>query len=261
MVFPEDEFDKSVANQEVELPEKEPVVTRLVSSSALSTNVETWQLSRFDSEVSKKPNDSSNPPSQEDRQGVQAQREPELKKQAELLKKEAYEKAYRQGYEEGMQQGAETGREEAKALVLHENSEALTPKLEQLDALLSTLSTPYEKLEQQVFSELTDLALHIAQQVIQQEVQQHQAWLVDTVQQAIMALPDDSKRFIVELHPEDLSFLNTLENPLVETWSLKANEALLQGSCCVKKGDSSVLKSWKTRFDEIAQQLRTKKST
>lgn len=241
---------------------EEPALTRLVSSEGFaSSKVKTWQLNCFDVN---EPEKTDEIPEALYRQ-VQAKIEPELKQQAELLKKEAYDSAYKIGHDEGFLEGAEKGRIEAKEIALQESREALSLKTAQLDTLLCMLKQPYGQLEEQVLSELTGLALHVAHSVIQKELLHHKEWVFESVQEAIKALPDDST-YLIELHPDDLISLKALEaqdgtehhtdhHAIVSQWNIKENTALLQGTCLLKQGNSSVLNCWQARFDDIAKAL------
>lgn len=238
----------------VDEKQEEMSLTRLVSSEGLATSkIETWPLNRFDLSEPQKNAEIS----EELYQQVQKKIEPELKQQAELLKKEAYDEAYQKGYQEGFAEGSEKGREEAKELALQTHNEALSIKLTQFDALLSVLKQPYEQLEIQVLSELTDLALHVAHQVTQKEVFSHKEWVMEAIQEAIKSLPDDHEDFFIELSTQDFELLQSLEHPTAAQWDLKVNTSLDQGNCIVKQGNSSVLNSWKARFEELSGQLST----
>ncbi|VAW48531.1 hypothetical protein MNBD_GAMMA04-1540 [hydrothermal vent metagenome] len=242
----------------VEEKPEEPVLTRLLSSDGLATSkIETWQLNQFEQFDLNKPEETAEVSEALYRQ-VKQEIEPELKQQAELLKKEAYDLAYQKGYQEGFSEGSEKGRSEAKELALQAHKEALTEKLTELDALLSIFKQPYEQLENQVFSELTDLALHVAYQVTQKEISVDKTWVLEAVQEAVNTLPDDSKDFLIELSSEDLSLLQSLDHPMVAQWNLKLNASLAQGVCVVKQGNSSVLNSWKARFDGLSNQILTR---
>jgi len=247
----------TVKDELVDEKQEAPILTRLVSSDGLaSSKIEAWQLSQFEQFDACKPEVDPEISAELYRQ-IQQKIEPELKQQAELLKKEAYDVAYQKGYQEGFDEGSEKGRVEAKELALKSHDEALSTTVTQLDALLSIFKQPYAQLETQVLSELTDLALHIAHEVTKKEVSAHKEWVLEAVQEAIQVLPDESKAFFIELSLEDFELLQSLESPMVAQWDLKVNNTLEQGTCLVKQGNSSVLNSWKARFDEVANQLLT----
>lgn len=235
--------------------QEEPVLTRLVSSEGLSaSSIEAWQVSQFEQFDVTEP-EISPEISEELYQQVQQKIEPELKQQAELLKKEAYDLAYQKGYQEGFSEGAEKGKVEAKELALQASNEALSVKLAEMDALLVMLKQPYEQLEESVVMELTELALHVAERVLHKNISEDKEWVLKAVQEAILALPEDADAFSVGLSADDLALLQSLDHPMVAQWDLKVNPALEQGVCVVKQGNSSVLNSWKARFEDVSSQL------
>lgn len=245
-----------------------PVLTRLVSSDGFANaTVETWQPNRFDLNEPHEKREVSEPSNVQAESASEETTEVDIKaetQKAEILTKEAYELAskegYQSGFEKGLSEGAEQGRTEAKALSLQVNDEALSPKLAQLDAFLLLLKQPYDQLEKQVFLELTEFALHIAERVIQKEVSANEEWVFEAIQEAIKTLPDESKPFSIELHPEDLEALNTLNHSAIEAWKLVENPTFLQGTCLVKQENSSVLNSWKNRFDDVVKHLNNSPS-
>ncbi len=245
-----------------------PVLTRLVSSDGFANStVETWQPNRFDLKESHKKKEDSEPSNIQAESVLEDAAEVDIKaetQKVEILTKEAYELAsqegYQVGFEKGLSEGAEQGRTEAQALALQVNDEALSPKLAQLDALLLLFKQPYGQLEKQVFSELTEFALHIAERVTQKEVSANKEWVFEAIKEAIKTLPDESKAFSIELHPEDLEALNALNHSAMENWELVENPTLLQGTCLVKQENSSVLNSWKNRFDDAVKHLNNNPS-
>ena len=247
---------------------EEPVLTRLVSADGFeSSKIETWQPNRFDLNAPKEEvgggEKNHTHEGLESEEGIESNVKSEAKLEAqqkvEIFKKETYDLAYKEGYQSGLEQGinegAEQGRMEAKELALKESRDVLSPKLVELDALLLMLKQPYNQLEKQVFSELTELALHVAQTVIKKEVSAHKEWVLEAIEEAVYALPDEAKSFSIELHPEDLVVLKALNHAPASEWDVTENNALLQGTCLVKQGNSSVLNSWKTRFDDVAGHL------
>ena len=239
------------------LPE-EPVVTKLISSKDQAIPpVEAWQLSRFDQKEKAEEAVISERVSKE----VQKQIEPELQKRAELLKKDAYDSAYQQGYEAGFSAGTEDGRAEAKAKEEEAQKEAFTPKLEQVLELISGLEMPYKDIQNQVLSELVDLSLHVAHEVIQKELSGNKEWLLKAIQDAVKVLPDDSLPYSVELNPTDIALLEEGASPSLSDYQLKPNSTVLPGTCLVQQQNTSILNSWKERFDEASSSLTSKASS
>ncbi|NPA71727.1 MAG: hypothetical protein GXO35_02740 [Gammaproteobacteria bacterium] len=231
--------------------EDEPVLTKLLSSGD-SPEVETWQLSGFRSDQPKV----SLKRASEEVVAVEQATSSALKQQAELLKKEAFDQAHKEGYEAGLAKGVEAGREEARLAALEELRAEFSPKLSQFDQILSLLSDPYHKLEQQVLSELVDLSLHAAEKVIKQAVLHNSDWLLEAVVEAVKVLPDEVNSVQVQLHPEDLDTLALIESPLAVEWALKPNSDIVPGTCLVSYQNSSVINSWIDRFEEVSASLK-----
>ncbi len=234
---------------------EEVVITKLVSSASLkSPQVETWKMNSFNQEVT----DSSNEFSEEILQKAEQMLQPELQRQAELLKKEAYDTAYQKGYEEGFSKGSEEGLEHGRTQGLEEQVQIFAPKLIQFDQLLEMLQAPYQKVEKQALSDLVTLGLYVAEQVIKSEISQNKEWILEAVQEAVKLLPEDVEVIKVELHPSDLALLKQLQPTMDEQWQLRENPELVLGSCLIKQQNSSVLNSWRDRFDEISEDLKSR---
>ncbi len=253
---------------------EEPVLTRLVSAEGFeSAKLETWQPNRFDLNTSKEeiggeenahPNKEEASSEARGVSSVSSESKHQSQQKVEILKKEAYDSAYKEGYqsgfEQGLNEGAEQGRMEAKELALKKSRDALSSKLSELDALLLILNQPYHQIEKQVFSELTELALHVAQTVIKKELREHKEWILEAIEEAIHALPNETHSFSIELNPEDLVTLKSLNHAPASEWRVTENSTLLRGTCLVKQGNSSVLNSWKTQFDDVVAHLDSSNS-
>ena len=233
----------------------EPVLTKLVSSSSVqSPKIETWQMHDFNQSTT-----TSVPEFSEDiLQKAEQRLRPELQKQAELLKKDAYDAAYKEGYQAGLTKGLDDGLEQGRNQGLEEQNQVFAPKLIQFEQILEMLQAPYQKIEKQALSDLVALGLHITKQVIKTEVAQNKEWILKAIEEAVQLLPDDSVAIKVELHPEDLQLLLQLKPEITNQWQLKANAELVLGTCLIKQENSSVLNSWQDRFDEISNDLQSR---
>mgnify|MGYP000556084886 CR=1 FL=1 len=232
--------------------EAEPVLTKLVSSSSVqSPKIETWQMHSFNQKAAESPPEFS----EEVLLKAEERLQPALKKQADLLKKDAYDAAYKEGYKAGLEKGLDEGLDKGCAQGLEKQVQIFAPKLLQFEQILEMLENPYEKIEKQALSDLVGLSLHIAKQVIKAEVAQDKEWVLKAVQESVQLLPDDSIAIKVELHPDDLQLLIEFKPEITDQWQLKANAELVLGTCLIKQQNSSVLNSWQNRFDEISNDL------
>lgn len=246
--------ERSAEIEEVSKPvEEEPVVTKLVQSSELDSPViEPWKLSSFEQEESAS---AASELSEEVYLQMQKALEPKLQQQAEVLKQEAYDKAYQKGYEEGLIQGQQEGEKKGEAQAKAEVLASLEPKLENFSSIIDSLQKPYDLLEQRLYSELVDFALHIAKTVVHKSVAEQKDWIIDAVQQSVATLPESNSEINVYLHPDDLAFIQISRPSISESWQLHESANVAAGTCIVKQDYSTVLNSWEARFDEIAEQI------
>lgn len=238
-----------------EEPVDEPAVAKLISAKEVELpTAKPWQMSSFD-QVEK---ERKSKVTQEVYQEIKNKMEPEIVKQAELVKKEAYEKAYQEGYEAGYQSGAELGKQEAAEQERIAQNEAFAPKIVQMEELISAMELPYQSLQTEVFEQLANLAVHIAKQVVEKEVATHPEWIVDAIQNAVKVLPDDETPFVVEVSPADYQFLQSQPQTIDSLGSLKQNPELAQGVCTVKQANSSIVNDWRERMTEVMADLESK---
>lgn len=242
-----DATDKTVNQEEQELK-----LAKLVQASDLETSVRAWKMSSFAEEA---PQSNIQNLSSEVLYKMQEAMRPTLKKQAELLKKEAYDEAFKKGYEEGLQKGLDEGRAQGESAAKEEINAKVSPKIEQFEKVLASLEKPYQMLESKLYHEMVDLALHISQTVLAKSVAEHQDWVLEAVQNAVAQLPESKSEINIYLHPDDLAFLQISKPAIGEKWQLHENPNLNIGSCVVKQDHSSVINDWKARFSEVVEQL------
>ena len=232
--------------------EDEPKLAKLVQSTDLKQPVEAWKLTSFAEDENKSAMQNL---SAEVLEKMQLAMQPEVEQQAELIKKEAYEKAFQQGYDEGLEKGLNEGKTSGEAEARAQIQTALEPKLEQFDAVLQSLKKPYELIESKLYSELVELAVHVAETVVSKSIAENREWIIESVNKAVAKLPDSESDISVFLNPEDLAFIQISKPNSFEKWKLNENANIPVGSCIVKQDHSSVINDWKARFTEISEQL------
>ncbi|WP_040725676.1 FliH/SctL family protein [Thiomicrorhabdus sp. Kp2] len=244
--------DESKQTPKFEANETEPAVAKLLQSSELKApNIETWKLSSFEEVEALNEKKLSD----EAYQRIQQEMQPQIQKQAELLKQEAYDKAFEKGYQEGLLKGQEEGKRQGESEAKAEVMETLQPKLAQFDSILSTLNKPFESLEQKIYAELVGFALHVAKTVIKRDVTSDKEWVLNTIKESVLALPESSSEINIYLHPDDLAFIQISQPSISEKWSLHENSHVEVGTCIVKQDYSTILNSWIARYDDIAEQV------
>lgn len=244
-------MDEHTVNAEKGFQEEAIPVTKLVQSSDLkSPSIEPWKLSSFELDEQIE----STKMSEEVYEKLHREIEPEIQKQAELIKKEAYDSAFEKGYQEGLQKGLDEGLKQGELEARAKVMETIEPKIEQFDSILSALHKPFDSLENQLYSELVDFALHVAQTVIKKNVIDDKDWVLKAVQESVEQLPESSSKINVYLHPDDLAFLQISKPSISEKWQLHESHNVEQGTCLVKQDYSTILNSWIARFEEIVEQ-------
>lgn len=166
-------------------------------------------------------------------------------------KEEGFSQGYSQGRDQGYQDGLQQGQAEGKKLGYAEGEQLLRDQLNQLQALFNQLQMPLTKLDEQVEQSLLDLALAMAEAVIQVEVKTNHAVLLQTLRQAIDALPHQTKNIRILLNPQDLEVVHqhfSAEEIEQRGWQLQQEPALNQGDCRIDAGDSTVERQLKTRI-------------
>lgn len=232
--------------------EPETVAKLIPSSEVAEPEIQTWPLNNLVRDADQKVKDQE--------QAVYSQLEkklqPEIKRQTEILKKEAYESAKKEGFDAGYNEGKKLGEQEARDIALAESETKLNEQLERLESLLSSLEAPYKLLESQVFEHLSSLALHVAQEVIQQQISQKPEWVMKTIQEAIDALGDDLSPLEITLNPEDYVLIQSMKSSFLDSWKVKMSDKVDAGTCQVKQHNSSIEHNWKNRFESMSVKLQ-----
>lgn len=138
------------------------------------------------------------------------------------------------GYNEGFAKGYAEGKQAAAEELEHDR--------EHMQMLLNFLSRPVENLEQQVESELLELSIAIAKQILKREVTLEPMHLMGLIRTAVARLPAAESEVTVQLNPEDAKIIRKAlqkpENP--QRWKIIEDPGLNQGSCNVNSDSSFV---------------------
>lgn len=238
-----------VDRQDDEAPQE---VASIISAAEVSTpEIQTWSLSDFANDVDLE----TQAREREVYSQIEKKLQPEIDRQTEVLKKEAYEEAQKAGFDAGYTEGKKLGEQEAKDIALAEAEAQLSEKIASLESLITSLNAPYKLIETQVFEHLSSLALHIAEEVIQQQITDKPEWIMQTIHQAIEILNDDLSPLEILLHPTDYELLESVQTGFSDHWSVKASDKISVGTCQVKQGFSSIEHNWKNRFESMSVKL------
>jgi flagellar assembly protein FliH len=175
--------------------------------------------------------------------------EEELSRQAQI--KKAKEDAALEGYTEGL----EKGREKGEAQGYQEGQAKAQREVKQLsqrvDAILVKLHKPMEVQQQALQSAVMNVAITIAQAVIQRELATPSVTLTHVVEQALKALPSGASNIRVHMHPADVECLQGLDLANGEAYQLVADPKCQPGDCRISTQQSSVDFSVSERFRQV----------
>jgi flagellar assembly protein FliH len=168
-------------------------------------------------------------------------------------KEEGFSQGYAEGREQGYQDGLQQGQAEGRKTGLAEGEELIRAQLAQLQQLLEQLQQPLSQIDQRVEQSLLDLTVALAQAVVAVEVKTNPQVILQTLRQAIDALPLKASHIQIRLHPEDLAVIQqhySAEDIAERQWQLRAEPALQQGDIRIDAGDSSVERLFKHRLQQ-----------
>lgn len=150
------------------------------------------------------------------------------------------------GYKEGLEQGLKEGLEEGAGKIEEQASE--------WQGLIERLHAPLEKLDENTEYQLIRLATTLAKQITRCEVKTDPQIILQALKLAVNALPISEQKLIINLHPEDLLFVQnayTEAQCLQRGWDLQAEPALMRGDCQIKTQVSSVDFAFSTRIEQV----------
>ncbi|KXF81305.1 flagellar assembly protein FliH [Enterovibrio coralii] len=147
------------------------------------------------------------------------------------------------GFEEGKTEGFDTGKTEGYEQGLSDGQQLIEARCGHLDTMLSKLAFPIEQINHQVEQQMVELVLHLAKSVIQTEVQTNPQVILNTLREAVNALPMAGRQVTIYLHPEDMDIVtsaHSVESLRDREWRLIAEPSLNRGDIQVACGDSVV---------------------
>ncbi|WP_455380077.1 FliH/SctL family protein [Acidihalobacter prosperus] len=134
------------------------------------------------------------------------------------------ESARREGFQEGREAGIAAGSEEVRS------------KAQEWSALLESMRSPYDQLDQRVIDELLMLVTAVSRQIVQRELQMAPDEIIRVIKEARSVLPSQDADIQIELHPQDADLVREWlsDNAGQSPWHLIENPALTRGGCHVK---------------------------
>jgi len=159
----------------------------------------------------------------------------------EEIQKQAYEEAFEKGRAEGLL----AGREE------------LATRISQLDILLGSFAEPFNKLDDEVVSDMADLVISMLRQLVRREIRTDPGQIIAIVRDAVASLPTASSKVYLHLHPDDATMVrDTLSLTDDErNWQLVDDPIISMGGCLVRTEYSQVDARVETRIAKLIAQV------
>ena len=184
----------------------------------------------------------------------------------EAIRQSAYEDGFQEGKDEGFSKGVEEGKleglgaghkeglEQGLQEGIAQGSEEIAQQVSAWGALLERLHNPLEKLDDNTEYQLVRLATTLAEQITRCEVNTSPQIILQALKQAVDALPISEQKLIINLHPDDLTFVQNAysqEQCLQRGWDLQAEPALMRGDCQIHTQVSSIDYAFNTRIEQV----------
>jgi len=158
------------------------------------------------------------------------------------------QQAYDEGFAKGHQDGAEKGFNDARTVI--------EARLAQLDSILSYLAEPLDELDDSVVQQTAELAMIVAQHLVQREMKQDPAQVIGVVREALKALPVSARDVKIYLHPDDTALIkdafsvNDSEESNL-SWKIIEDPLLSAGGCKLISENSSIDATIEKRIKRI----------
>lgn len=155
------------------------------------------------------------------------------------------EAAQHEGFREGYEEGQQAARNEIASL------------REKLEASLAFIANPVAQIDHQVETELLDLALAVARQILRREVSIDPKHLMGLIREAIKQLPSNTQKIMIHLGPSDARVLREMlqDSDHAQHWQIMDDPSLKQGDCQIHTDTSFVDASVDALISRLAADL------
>lgn len=165
---------------------------------------------------------------------------PQTVEEIEALQKQAYDEAVQVGHAEGLKQGLQE----------------MTSKADQLQKVFNFLKQPLNELDKQVEQQLTELAILLAQQLLQKESKLDAQHIQNLVHESLEYLPVKSRDIQVHLNPDDIALLKQAEiDAHQQNWNCIADKNVTRGGCVIESATSHIDATVESRVQQLVDQL------
>lgn len=155
-------------------------------------------------------------------------------------------------YQSGYQAGVEAGQQELERQYGH--------RLQSMDSIVNALKEDQWRLRKEAELSVLNLALQIAERVIQTEIQLDRSKIENVVEEALDYVQREELVKII-LNPADYQYIDensNLLNKLPADVKIESDNSLMQGGCVLQTNLETVDASVERKLKELATQLYTK---
>lgn len=165
-------------------------------------------------------------------------------------KKEGFDEGFKEGSSKGFEQGFIEGKVEGEKKGYDDNLHLIQKETATFVSLLESLNEPFKNLDETVETELVNLAIGIATQIVRREIKIDPGQIVAVIREAVNALPIASQKLTIQMHPDDAELVKrslTLDNA-ESLWNIIEDPLMTRGGCKVKTETSLIDASIENRL-------------
>ena len=155
------------------------------------------------------------------------------------------EAAQQEGFREGYEEGQQAARNEIERL------------RENLEASLDFIANPVAQIDRQVETELLELALAVAKQILRREITLDPKHLMGLIREAIGQLPSNTRKVMIHLCPDDARMLREMlhDSDHDQHWQIIDDPALKQGDCKIHADSAFIDASIDALISRLAAEM------
>jgi flagellar assembly protein FliH len=175
---------------------------------------------------------------------IQARRPGKTVGELEAVERRAYEEAYAKGHEAGV----------AAAMAEQQQVTAkLKAQAARLEQICNALAKPLQDVDAQVESELVNLALTLARQLVRRELRIDPAQVIAIIRETVALLPASTRDVRVHLHPEDATVVRDrlAATTADRAWSIVEDPVMTRGGCRVTTETAQIDARLETRINDV----------
>ncbi|MDH5368925.1 MAG: flagellar assembly protein FliH [Gammaproteobacteria bacterium] len=160
------------------------------------------------------------------------------------IQKEAYNEGFELGRKEGLQ---------------HKKQE-IEDYISSLRSIIQLMSEPLKDLDNEVVSQMAQLSMIVAKQVVRREIHTDEGEIVGIVREAMSALPVSTRKIILNIHPDDSELIRNAfslgEDDSDELrWKITEDPMISRGGCKISSENSTIDATVESRLNRTINTL------